>query len=78
MCHLESARYGEYIYQISQHSLKKKEKKNTKILHYYVNGYFKADYTIKLAVICILIYLRILKLRVPGHCLSRKPESLYM
>lgn len=24
MCHLESARYGEYIYQISQHSLKKK------------------------------------------------------
>lgn len=77
MCHLESARYGEYIYQISQHSLKKK-KKNTKILHYYVNGYFIADYTIKLAVICILIYLRILKLRVPGHCLSRKPESLYM
>lgn len=77
MCHLESARYGEYIYQISQHSLKKK-KKNTNILHYYVNGYFKADYTIKLAVICILVYLRILKLRVPGHCLSRKPESLYM
>lgn len=77
MCHLESARYGEYIYQISLHSLKKR-KKNTKILHYYVNGYFKADYTIKLAVICILVYLRILKLRVPGHCLSRKPESLYM
>lgn len=28
MCHLESARYGEYIYQISQHSLKKKKKKH--------------------------------------------------